>query len=82
VKESSSGSAASQTGLDPQHLAGDAQLLELKARIKDARELVGGLPDVERTIGEQEMDIEDLEERVKDQRAVLEGLVRLVKEEA
>ena len=46
----------------------------LKAALARVRQQVAALPDMRRGIGEQEVEIKELEERVREQRAVLEGL--------
>jgi len=47
---------------------------ELKHKFQKAREQVKELPDIDRTIGEQEMEIQELEEKIARQREVLERL--------
>lgn len=46
----------------------------LKHKLQRARTQVRALPDMERTIAEQEEEIEDLERRIRDQRALLQRL--------
>lgn len=46
----------------------------LKHKIQRARAQTKGLPDMERDIEEQEAEIKDLEEKIRLQRQVLEGL--------
>ena len=47
---------------------------ELKHKLRKARVQVKELPDVQRSIAEQELEIRELEERIREQRRVLEGL--------
>lgn len=47
---------------------------QLKHRLQRARVQVGMLPDVDRTIEEQEDEISELEEKIRRQREVLERL--------
>jgi len=58
--------------LEPQHLATEASAI--KIRLQKARAAVQALPDMGRTIEEQEVEIRELEERVRAQREVLAGL--------
>lgn len=46
----------------------------MKHKIQKARAQVTQLPDMQRTIGEQEDEIKELEERIRNQRSVLENL--------
>jgi hypothetical protein len=46
----------------------------IKHKLQKARKEVKGFPDVERTIAEQEEEIKELEEKIREQRAVLKGL--------
>lgn len=46
----------------------------LKHKIQKARAQVTQLPDMQRSVAEQELEIQELEERIRSQRAVLEGL--------
>ncbi|SMR60415.1 unnamed protein product [Zymoseptoria tritici ST99CH_1E4] len=49
-------------------------VLEVKAKIRAALRAVEGLPDVERSLEEQDEEIAELEERIRRQRIVLSGL--------
>jgi len=51
-----------------------AETDELKAGLKRARIQVAGLPDMERSVEEQEVEIQELESKIREQRRVLEGL--------
>ncbi|RDW73827.1 hypothetical protein BP5796_07269 [Coleophoma crateriformis] len=46
----------------------------LKHKIQKARAQVTQLPDMQRSVAEQELELRELEERIKSQRAVLDGL--------
>jgi RNA polymerase II transcription mediator complex subunit 9 len=47
---------------------------DLKSGLKKARALVAQLPDMDRGVEEQEVEIRELEARIEEQRRVLEGL--------
>ena len=47
---------------------------ELKHKLQNARRQVKELPDIERSVAEQEEEIRELEEKIRKQREVLEGL--------
>ena len=55
--------------LSPKDLATEAAAV--KIQIQKARALVESLPDVDRTVQEQEQEIQELEERIRAQKAVL-----------
>ncbi|MCJ1391646.1 hypothetical protein MMC18_004511 [Xylographa bjoerkii] len=55
--------------LSPKDLATEAAAIKIK--IQEARAAVQGLPDVDRTIEEQQEEIAELEERIREQRMVL-----------
>jgi len=46
----------------------------LKSGLKKARLLVAQLPDMDRGVDEQEVEIRELEARIEEQRRVLDGL--------
>jgi hypothetical protein len=69
------GQPDSQGPLEPARLP-DATLT-LKRKIQKAREAVERIPDVGRTVEEQEEEIQALEERVKRLRGVLESLGKM-----
>ena len=58
--------------LDPKELP--AEVLQVKAKIRRALKELEKLPDMERSIEEQQEEIEELEERERKQREVLRGL--------
>jgi small-conductance mechanosensitive channel len=49
---------------------------QLKHKLQRARAQVLALPDIDRTIADQELEIRELEARIASQRAVLESLAR------
>ncbi|KAI9834210.1 MAG: hypothetical protein M1819_003048 [Sarea resinae] len=61
-----------QAGLEAQHLPTEAAAI--KIRIQKARAAIESLPDMDRTVVEQEAEIRELEEKAKRQREVLAGL--------
>ena len=61
-----------QQPLEIQHLANEASAVRIK--IQKARAAVKELPDMDRTIEEQEAEMKELEERIGRQRAMLAGL--------
>lgn len=63
--------------LNPKELPTAA--LEIKGLIRNALREVEKLPDVERSVEEQEDEMKDLEERVKKQRDMLRGLAEVAK---
>jgi anion-transporting ArsA/GET3 family ATPase len=48
--------------------------LEIKGRIRNALREVGKLPDIDRSIEQQEQDIAELQEKIEKQKAVLQRL--------
>ncbi|KZF24536.1 hypothetical protein L228DRAFT_98734 [Xylona heveae TC161] len=66
------GEYADQPPLEPHQLAAEASAI--KIRIQKARAAVQSLPDMSRSVEEQEAEIRQLEERVRKQREVLTGL--------
>ena len=63
---------ADKNALQPKDLP--AAVLEIKHKLQRARAAVEGLPDIERTIADQEAEIRDLEHRIRRQRDTLRGL--------
>lgn len=63
---------SSDPPLDPQQLAIEAS--SIKIRLQKARSAVEALPDMERTIEQQEVEIRELEERIRTQRNILAAL--------
>jgi hypothetical protein len=59
----------SKTPLSPKDVATEAAAIKIK--IQQARTVVEELPDIDRTIEEQEEEIREMEERIREQRAVL-----------
>jgi len=57
-------------------LAGEAS--SIRSRIRRARAAVEALPDVDRTVEEQEDEIKLLQERITKQTAVLKGLAEVL----
>ncbi|KAI9858631.1 MAG: hypothetical protein M1824_004212 [Vezdaea acicularis] len=65
-------STAAPTELDPQHLATEAS--SIKIRLQKARQAVNGLPDMDRTLKDQEEEIRELEMQVQEKRETMERL--------
>ncbi|KAI9680808.1 MAG: hypothetical protein M1817_004248 [Caeruleum heppii] len=59
--------------LEPQHLASEAA--GLKVRLQKAKAAIEQLPDMERSITQQEKEMQQVEARIREQRDVLRGLV-------
>lgn len=63
--------------LEPKELP--TEVLQIKAKIRKATKVLEKLPDMERTVGEQNEEIEALEDRIKRQREMLAKLGQLAK---
>lgn len=63
--------------LNPKELP--TAMLEIKGRIRAALREVERLPDVDRSLEEQELEIQELEDRIKRQREMLSGLAEVAK---
>jgi hypothetical protein len=53
--------------------------LEIKGRIRNALREIGMLPDIDRSIEQQEQDIRDLQEKIEKQKAVLQQLAEVAR---
>jgi hypothetical protein len=53
--------------------------LEIKSRIRNALREIGMLPDIDRSIEQQEQDIGDLEKKIEKQKAVLQQLAEVAR---
>jgi len=82
--------AASPAAASPAHIASGTGPLStkdipaatdgLKHKLQKARAVVRELPDIERSVGEQEIEIAELQARIREQKEVLEGLRRVGEE--
>lgn len=50
------------------------EILQIKAKIRAALRELGKLPDMQRGVEEQEVEIRELEERIREQRAMVRGI--------
>lgn len=64
--------------LEPQHLAVEASTVKIK--LQKALAAVEALPDMDRTLEQQELEIQELEERITRQRQMLATLAERAKE--
>jgi hypothetical protein len=53
--------------------------LEIKGRIRNALREIGMLPDIDRSIEQQEQDIADMQEKIEKQKAVLQQLAEIAR---
>jgi len=83
INNSSNNNSSKPPGhLEPKDVGTEASRIRLK--IQKARALVADLPDISRSIGEQEVEISELREKVRRQREILGGIrdLQVVKEAA
>jgi RNA polymerase II transcription mediator complex subunit 9 len=66
---------ASRDELDQKDV--DHESSHIRLKIEKARAMVANLPDMDRTVAEQKREIQELEERIEKQRAMIKGVVEM-----